>query len=52
MCWHKWSKWEQYDGAFKYIPYDDSSKNFEYIKCMQKRKCKKCGYVQRKEVDY
>jgi hypothetical protein len=51
MCWHKWTKWERHEKKFLYVPFDNPDKKIEHIKIIQERKCKKCGYQQRKEVD-
>jgi len=46
MCWHKWTKWEQYEQPMIYFKMP-TVKSFTK---MQKRHCEKCGYEQRKEV--
>ena len=45
MCWHKWSKWEQYQETVYFFKYKE-----EVIEDWQKRHCIKCMYEQRERI--
>ena len=49
MCWHKWSKWEQYieSGETKFTW---QKEYYPFMEKRQKRHCIKCGYEQDEEV--
>jgi len=54
MCWHKWSKWQEYEVKVVVLPkeaYVTGSRPIEGTQPWQRRQCEKCGYVQRKEVN-
>ena len=48
MCWHKWSKWEEYkrEQRFMYTWGRLAGKEFTEEIHEQKRYCLKCGKVQ------
>lgn len=50
MCWHKWSKWEQYveSGTMQSHPF--SKVMLPYAEHRQRRKCQKCGKEQDERV--
>jgi len=51
MCWHKWTKWIQYDKEMIYPKGKLRDETIKAVETWQKRKCQKCGYEQCKEVD-
>lgn len=51
MCWHKWTKWEQYDVSMIFYPYKMPGKEIPYIEHRQKRRCLKCGKVQVEKIE-
>jgi hypothetical protein len=47
MCWHKWTKWQQYEVKMKSRLHREwNAKDFTFVEIWQKRKCEKCGYEQ------
>jgi hypothetical protein len=52
MCWHKWSKWEQYveTGEKRRFFADVIISSYPYSEEREKRKCEKCGAVQNRLV--
>lgn len=60
FCWHKWTKWEEYDQIFKprvnmelvYLALLDKNvkQESEYVEIWQHRRCEKCGKHQREKV--
>jgi hypothetical protein len=48
MCWHKWTKWEQYteSGVVTSMLFRKIDKPLEYSEKRQKRHCEKCGKQQ------
>lgn len=52
MCWHKWSKWEEYELEKRIYHKDLPKSGIPDFKLMQKRQCIKCGLVQRKPTFY
>ena len=60
FCWHKWSKWEEYEAKFVepvkmelvYLAILDKEIKYveEYTKIRQQRECQKCGKHQRQRV--
>ncbi len=53
MCWHKWTKWEQYTKEFKWMPFKgpQAGKIFDKIEHKQKRHCPKCGKEQVETIE-
>lgn len=49
MCWHKWTKWEQYQQDMFHLN-TKTNVSTRYTARMQKRTCTKCNYQQRQEV--
>ena len=56
MCFHKWSKWEEFienqvliPGVF--APSDIQGKKIDIAVKKQKRYCLKCGYIKEKIID-
>ncbi len=50
MCWHKWTKWEQYTeiGTIQRHPF--AKEVLPYIEEQQRRFCEKCGKKQDEEI--
>jgi len=51
FCWHKWSKWQEYERPFKWMPGSEKppavqGKWFDIVDHRQKRSCEKCGKIQ------
>ena len=51
MCWHQWTKWEQFKVKVLHIE-KKTGKTYEFTENRQSRRCIKCGYVQEQEVSY
>lgn len=46
MCWHKWTKWEQYDEEGMQQRHPFAKEMLPYREKRQKRHCIKCGKEQ------
>ncbi len=49
-CWHKWSKWEQYESKTYASNPELAKKKVIVTEWRQKRKCLKCDYEQNERI--
>ena len=50
MCWHKWTKWEQYIYVGKVTSQFGKETDIPFSETSQKRTCIKCGKMQDERV--
>lgn len=55
MCFHKWTKWKEYEKKYKYYPRAGDYvvgkiAPIDTVELWQKRECTKCGYSQHEKI--